>query len=467
MSQVIEGRDVELANRVAEPQLALFEIDVAHPTSLAGVHTSKRGRRERNGVHRWHTYYAGYAEQFVLDVLDVLGKPGDFVLDPWNGSGTTTLMAEYRGYDALGIEINPVMALHSQAKSLQLPLGAESVRGTGESIVARAEEIAAGDLESPRDELLTWVPVEPAQALLALKTAILEETVEISVPKQAGRVLRASAKGRCFPSNRRGFFLSALFQVLREVGRFRMGSNPTWLMIDEAAPSTRMEVVFERFGETVKRMLWDLERYTHRGSTRGNVWTLTGDSRALEIEDNSIDLVITSPPYCTRIDYVVSTKPELLLMGYGGDEVDGLRRENIGAPVIVDKSIVAEPIWGNKCNKLLKGVARHQSKASRSYYLPLYLQYFRDAELSLREIERVLCPGGKAAIVVQSSYYKELEIPLGEIYVEIAQALGAHAEVGRREVVKQHMAHINTKSSEYARNKVYYEDVVYVEKPTD
>jgi len=73
----------------------------------------------------------------------------------------------------------------------------------------------------------------------------------------------------------------------------------------------------------------------------------------------------------------------------------------------------------------------------------------------------------KAAIVVQSSYYKELEIPLGEICVEMAQALGAHAEVGRREVVKQHMAHINTKSSEYARNKVYYEDVVYVEKPTD
>lgn len=58
--------------------------------SLADVHTGKRGRRERTGVHAWHPYYAGYAEQFVADTLSILAEPGDLVLDPWNGSGTTT-----------------------------------------------------------------------------------------------------------------------------------------------------------------------------------------------------------------------------------------------------------------------------------------------------------------------------------------------------------------------------------------
>jgi hypothetical protein len=68
-------------------------------------------------------------------------------------------------------------------------------------------------------------------------------------------------------------------------------------------------------------------------------------------------------------------------------------------------------------------------------------------------------------IVVQSSYYKEIELPLGDIYVEMSQALGLDADIGRREVIRQHMAHINTKSSEYRKEKVYYEDAVYVENP--
>jgi tRNA G10 N-methylase Trm11 len=236
-------------------------------------------------------------------------------------------------------------------------------------------------------------------------------------------------------------------------------------LVDESASSVAQATVFRMFDRTVRRMLDDLERYSLRSEAPGESCTITGDSRALELRDDSVDLVITSPPYCTRIDYVVSTKPELLLLGYQGDEIDGLRRENIGAPVIVDKEITPRPVWGAICNEVLQGVNDHESKASRSYYLPLYLQYFRDAEQSLREIQRVLRPGGEAAIVVQSSYYKELEIPLGDIYVEMSRNLGLQADIGRREVVKQHMAHINTKSSEYVKNKVYYEDVVHVEKP--
>jgi ubiquinone/menaquinone biosynthesis C-methylase UbiE len=119
--------------------------------------------------------------------------------------------------------------------------------------------------------------------------------------------------------------------------------------------------------------------------------------------------------------------------------------------------------WGQLCNDFLQAVKKHNSKASQSYYLPIYSQYFQDAERSLREIKRVLKPGGRGVIVVQSSYYKEVELPLGDIYIEMSQELGLEAELGRREVIRQHMAHINTKSSKYVKEKVYYEDAIYVE----
>src|SRR5690606_30843239 len=108
---------------------------------------------------------------------------------------------------------------------------------------------------------------------------------------------------------------------------------------------------------------------------------------------------------------------------------------------------------------VLDAVSSHGTKAARSYYWKNLVQYFMDMEAALRDIQRVLRGGGEALIVVQSSYFKEVEMPLGDIYVEMAGNLGYAASVAFREEVKGHMAHVNTKSSKYAKNKVYFEDV--------
>ena len=123
-----------------------------------------------------------------------------------------------------------------------------------------------------------------------------------------------------------------------------------------------------------------------------------------------------------------------------------------------------DSIWGETCLAVLKQVEMHSSKAARSYYLPNMLQYFRDVELSLRECIRVLKPKSQALIVVQSSYFKEHEINLGQIYTEICRNLGTQCEIVNRDVVRGHMAHVNTKSSLYKSDKTYYEDVVCITK---
>lgn len=68
----------------------------------------KRNGSEINGKAGFFDFYAGYSTSFVADVLRYWNLPGNSViLDPWNGSGTTTDIASKMGYKAIGYDLNP------------------------------------------------------------------------------------------------------------------------------------------------------------------------------------------------------------------------------------------------------------------------------------------------------------------------------------------------------------------------
>ena len=443
-------------------QLSLF--NDTKPLVLAHVHSSKRGRNERQGVHAWHSYYAGYSEQFTVDVLQCLSKPNDLVLDPWNGSGTTTFAAQKLGLLSLGVEINPVMTIHARAKSLHLVKRSDELLRIRDSLIQKASLTLEKRQIKKTSELDRFAASNVIDTLLSLRDAIFLMLSSASLPEFAENLLTKKESIK-YTSDIQAFFLSAIFRVFRKTGSFGKGSNPTWLIIKDPVRQYSREDCLALFYETIDSMLGDLSASFRPDCKTGPFMIVNGDSRDIPIKNSSVDIVITSPPYCTRIDYAVSTKPELLLLGFSDEQFDKLRRATTGAPVIVDKTIQVNQNWGNTCKDFLDSVAKHKSKAARSYYLPNYLQYFKDAFISLSEIARVLKNKGKAAIVVQSSYFKEIELPLGIIYEEMASCLGMQAEIARREVVKQHMAHINNKSSGYLKNKVYFEDVVLLTKP--
>lgn len=421
------------------------------------IRSAKRGKNERNGVHNWHPYYAGYSENFVNDMLDYLGADEEsIVLDPWMGSGTTALVCQRRGIQSIGIEINPVMVIFSKAKTrklIEFNLGEISV-----DIIKYASNVNLTKAELLNNEdTLEYVSNEYLNSLNKIRKAIDE------VCKHQSKIISDEK----FLDTIKSFFYAVLFRCLRYVGNFKKGTNPTWL-VNEISEVRANEIDnYNLFHQYVNSMIKDLESNFIDIFNIGYSVPLfvEGDSKNIELSDRSVDFIITSPPYLTRIDYAVSTKPELLFLGYKQDiEFDRVRRATMGAPVIANKNIEINENWGSLICSFLNQVKEHSAKASKSYYLPIFLQYFRDAFESLREIKRVLRPNGKACLVVQSSYYKEVEAKLGEMYVEMAQSLDLEAEIIKRDVVKQHLAHVNTKSSKYVKNKVYYEDAVLIRK---
>ena len=67
-------------------------------------------------THGIHPYPAKFVPQIPGAIIDAYSKPGDTILDPFCGSGTTLLESIIRGRNALGIDINPIATLISRAK---------------------------------------------------------------------------------------------------------------------------------------------------------------------------------------------------------------------------------------------------------------------------------------------------------------------------------------------------------------
>jgi hypothetical protein len=130
----------------------------------------KRTSRLATCKESWFDYYAGFSAAFVRTVLErLLPDLEGRVMDPWNGSGTTTTTAHELGVCSTGIDINPVMAVVAKSKLLA-PGVQESLLPLAEDIVAKART-APGEL-CPDDPLLEWFSPAGAQGIRSVEQAI-------------------------------------------------------------------------------------------------------------------------------------------------------------------------------------------------------------------------------------------------------------------------------------------------------
>jgi hypothetical protein len=387
---------------------------------MTAIDSPKVLRVESVGRASWYPYYAGFSPAFAAGALRSLELPkGARLLDPWNGAGTTSQAACEAGLDPLGFDINPAMVVIAKARLLDTNVrGSLRVLGTRIAQKARADTglVAAAD-----DPLHNWFSPSGANGVRALERAIRYYLVASvgthNTPTDADQLSSLAA-----------FYYVALFRTVRQLLRRFQTSNPTWLRIPgtPARIRPRADAVVTIYGDNVRSMAASMGAEGRTASVLGptHARIAQGDSRTLALEAGSIDGVLTSPPYCTRLDYAVATRPELAVLGYGPAQFRTLRESMLGTAAIASTRVDASPRWGPSCNRLLELMAKHKSKASATYYLKTHLQYFDGLYNSLAEIHRVSRLGAPCTFVVQDSHYKEIHNDLAQITIEMSSVLG-------------------------------------------
>jgi hypothetical protein len=328
---------------------------------------------------------------------------------------------------------------------------AKGVHGFARRVVSRSTPAPPCPSNDP---LRAWLP----KTLVAEFRAIAAQ-ISANFATPAGQATQAPTdEGYSLIAS---FLLLALIRAARGLVATRTSSNPTNFRATARKTTFGISGLGPAWLAAVAAMGEQLQATT----TGVDQMISLGDARLLATPRGA-DFVLTSPPYCTRLDYGDATRFEIAAMSpMEHENFDQLRRSLMGVPLVRGKAKPVVPKeWPDSLQTLLGAIRGHQSKASDSYYFKTYYQYFEDLYASLRRISSAMRANSSAAIVVQTSYYKEIPIALPDLFVDVALSLSLDAEVVHRMPVRTVLASIHPGTRRYRSNWKYEESVVLLRK---
>jgi len=420
----------------------------------------KQDRATLSGRAAWYPYYAGFSYAFAEAILSGAGlDEGSVVLDPWNGGGTSTAAAYAHSLTSVGFDLNPAMVVVAKARCLS-SREKSSLSPLMRDIISKTVDVdnPPADLEP----LAVWFAPRSAAAFRGIAAAIRQLLVDPVMPDTRERAAVDAL------SDLAAFYYTALFRTVRHHMAKFVPTNPTWTK-RPTTPQNRLrpneDTILAAFRADVERMIdgFDDPSCTfHSGHSGGPALNIrVARSEALPLPAGSVDFILTSPPYCTRIDYAIATLPELAVLGLHPDQdVPDLRAKLIGTATVPKDAIVPSEDWGSTCTSFLREMASHRSKASATYYYKNHCAYFDGIFRSMAEIYRVLAADGRAVLVAQYSHYKDIPNDLPGIIGQMAERSGLCVRKRTDFSTGTVMANMHPGSRAYRRRRTAVESVV-------
>jgi hypothetical protein len=403
----------------------------------------------------WCYTYTGFSLAFALAALQQLGaRSGSTILDPFVGSGTSLMAAGLRDCSALGVDISPFSALLSRAR---IATAVNPKRVLNYLSTKQKPRRKKADQPTQRANLEVLLPHHEAYAARVVSKVCTNFQM---TPHEFWLALLDDDAGRY---DSEAVVLLSLSLGARDCARLIRGSNPIWyrkMSDDENLEVGDLRSAAMAWGISVSNDLMNSNPIARKGTR-----VVNADFSSARLK-GSFDFCLTSPPYLNRLDYVVAHLPELSILKYVAPiDMERLRSAMIGTTKIVTKDEGPTPgQWGPSCRATLERIWDHKAYASRRYYYYTYRQYFARIYSSLERLTSMLRVGAQGVVVIQNSFYKDLNIPTPDIVSEMLQSLASRSQIVKTEYVKAHMGRMSPKQATYAPQKTLAESVIYLSK---
>lgn len=390
--------------------------------------------------HGYHKYPAKFIPQIVQKLLGQYSAPGDTVLDPFGGCGTTLIEAKLNGRHGVSVDVNKVAILITKAK-LQ-GINPEKLKKRNDALFDRIETIdnRRSFYSDAHPRLKYWFKRYQYNRLQAIYSCILEE--------KNSRV--------------RTFFLCCFSNILKNCSIwFAKSIKP---MRDEDKVFREPIEVFKRHLNYMTRMN---EQYyqllKEREILSNDCKVIKGDARNLKLADNSVDLIISSPPYVTSYEYADLHQLSTLWFGYATD-LSSIKKSFVGTSTRIrarhnissDMARLTIGLFLQKRKRLAKSISN----------------YYVDLERSFKQMYKVLKSGKKLCLILGDTEYLDIKVPNTEVSIELLESCGFQIkEVIKRKLSSKIFTPFRDKTGKFtdaahsSKRHIYqYEFVVVAEK---
>lgn len=358
----------------------------------------------------WRRFKEAFAPEIVERALSETSGTVRHLADPFGGSGTAALAAQFFGVKPTTIEVNPFLADLIEAKIATLDFD------TAASSLGQVVEHVATGCE-PEDPVFPGAPktfIEPgldgryifprgvARRILAYRNAI--DLVQDEACKRLFRVVLASA---AIPTSN--------VVVSGKGRRYRQGWHKR-----QSPP----EAVDSSFRTGVLRAFHDLRRFARRKCLDYTV--LRGDARILAGEIGTHDLAVFSPPYPNSFDYTDVYNVELWALGYLRSTTANarLRHATMRSHVQLLRDFNANGVSSNTLASTINALREVRTQLWNRHIPEMIGAYAADLSIVMKKLFNQLRPHGRIYTVVGDSRYAGIDVRIAEILTEIAHQLG-------------------------------------------
>lgn len=292
---------------------------------------------KKDALHSWLKYKEGFSANLVNILLDEMkAVAGDWVMDPFMGSGTTALVCQMRGINSIGYDVMPISAVSIKAKAAVMRYDVNEIHHLIDDV---SNLIVPNDYHkcTPYITITRTAYPQENERFLAYIHDWNEKSEYSEEAKNLLTLCIINSLERCSYTTKSGQYLGwdcRSFKV-QEANKVRISKGQKPLPEKYVRP----EILDSKTTilEELAHVLADIELIQKNGvDTEKADIDFVSKSVLYElplVEDNKLKGVITSPPYCNRYDYTRTYALELVYLGLGEEDIKRLRQELLSCTV--------------------------------------------------------------------------------------------------------------------------------------